>query len=201
MEREDKKVKDKGEEKSNVHLDLLNLPPLSPPLPFFPPLSFCVHILNAYEEEVVEVGDSWLPRQQVDEHALPRQQGHEGFSGDGGTGAARQIGTRIILRAFRFDAFSGLSVADLPPGMEEREVCRLHEYEILVPRGRNKGGRSGGGGGSKVTGGRRESGLGHRLHLAGRQEGKERWNMGNTQSSDMPTAMLVHERCLEEVSG
>ena len=145
----------------------------------------------------MKVGDSWLPRQPVDavephhlpDNAPPRHDGSDRVPQDGGSRSAGQRGTRIVLRAFRFDAFSGLSVADMPPGMEDREVCRLHEYEIVVPRGSGE-----------VAGAKRGSGLGQSFHLAGRQEGKGGWRGRDEGTSDKPAAILVHEKCIEEVS-
>eukprot|EP00897_Mesotaenium_endlicherianum_P005144 jgi/Mesen1/4658/ME000241S03696 len=69
---------------------------------------FVLHSLNAYEEE------------------------EEGGERDPETGKAA---TTVVLQAFRFDAFSALSLADLPAHLESYEVCRLHEYRLHLPSG------------------------------------------------------------------
>eukprot|EP00850_Spirogloea_muscicola_P015533 SM000120S25682 [mRNA] locus=s120:12492:16396:- [translate_table: standard] len=44
-------------------------------------------------------------------------------------------GTTVVLRGFRFDAFSALGMVELAPHLQPHEVCRLHEWRLHLPSG------------------------------------------------------------------
>eukprot|EP00850_Spirogloea_muscicola_P018684 SM000174S03339 [mRNA] locus=s174:66665:69943:- [translate_table: standard] len=44
-------------------------------------------------------------------------------------------GTTVVMRGFRFDAFSALGMVELAPHLQPHEVCRLHEWRLHLPSG------------------------------------------------------------------